>query len=975
MGAIVCEGWCAMRGMQRAVRALAVIVALTGGATSTCAQALPPQQPQLIVDPGMHTAPIKAIGVDAACSLLATGSEDKTVRLWRLPQGKLLNTLRPPSGPGNEGKVYAVAMAPDGSWVAAGGWDPLWAVSGEHYVYIFQTVSGAVIARLGPLAHVSFHLAVSPDGRFLAAALWGGDGLKVWERMGAGLSNWRLAAEDKDYGGKDFYAATFDRNGILYTVAYDGQLRRYPAGYLGKPLSMPVRGGKRPFSIAVNAAADRVAVGYDDSVEVDVYDASTLAWRFAAYTKDVDNGLLAHVAWSADGSRLYAGNQYTRSGMRPIRFWSNSGEGPARELPGPRNTIVDLTPCGNGIAFGAADPSFGLLAADGSRRVWQENVQADFRDMYEHFTVSADGTRVRFALRERGEMPVLFDLAAERLIDAPAAVEGLNSADAKGLPVTDWTNRVDPKLAGVPLKLREFELARSLAIAPDKRRFVLGADWSLRAYDSAGSPLWEKAVPGVVWDLNIAPQGGLIVAAYSDGTIRWHRLSDGQELLALFVQAKDRRWVIWTPRGYYAASAGGESLVGWHVNRGWNEAADFFSVDRFRGEFNRPDIVRLMLGMQDEDAAIAEANKRAGVRRASETVRTSLPPVIEITAPQNDAAFSDRQATLEYTARSPTGRRITDVDVQVNGAALAARSATPVTARGDAPARLTLTLPPEDVTITLVAHEGDRASEPTSVRLRWDGVKSGEVLRPAVRGLFIGVSDYKLPELRLTFAAKDATDLAAFFKRQEGKAYSKAEIRLLANADRAAVLDGLEWLEKNSQEADINVLFLAGRGVTDERGYFYFLAADGVPDSLRATAVGRDELLRTIRNRRGAMVVMLDTCQAGASANAGVPGVGPVDMNRLANELGDKTLGVFLYASALGRQVSYENEAWGNGAFTKAMIEGLSGKADRDNTGFVDTYELALYVRRRVMEMTRQMQEPVRIKPDAAAEMRIAKLR
>jgi uncharacterized caspase-like protein len=123
------------------------------------------------------------------------------------------------------------------------------------------------------------------------------------------------------------------------------------------------------------------------------------------------------------------------------------------------------------------------------------------------------------------------------------------------------------------------------------------------------------------------------------------------------------------------------------------------------------------------------------------------------------------------------------------------------------------------------------------------------------------------------------------------------------------------------------------------------------------------------------MVVMLDTCQAGASADASVPGGSPVDMNRLANELGDKTLGVFLYASALGRQVSYENETWGNGAFTKAMIEGLSGKADRDNTGFVDTDELALYVRRRVMEMTKQMQEPVRIKPDAAAEMRIAKLR
>src|SRR5262249_7355155 len=156
--------------------------------------------------------------------------------------------------------------------------------------------------------------------------------------------------------------------------------------------------------------------------------------------------------------------------------------------------------------------------------------------------------------------------------------------------------------------------------------------------------------------------------------------------------------------------------------------------------------------------------------------------------------------------------------------------------------------------------------------------------------------------------------------------------------------------------------FLAGHGVTDEKGYFYYLAAESVPDSLRATAVGRDELLRTIKNRRGAMVVMLDTCQSGATASSSITSQSRVDINRLASELGDKTLGVFLYASALGRQFSYEHPDWGNGAFTRAMIEGLSGKADRERTGFVETDELALYVRRRVMDMTKKLQEPVRIK-------------
>ena len=74
----------------------------------------------------MHTAKIKRIGVDAACSLLATASDDKTVRLWSLPDGKLKRVIRLPIGDGHAGKVFATALSPDGRWLAAGGWDAAW---------------------------------------------------------------------------------------------------------------------------------------------------------------------------------------------------------------------------------------------------------------------------------------------------------------------------------------------------------------------------------------------------------------------------------------------------------------------------------------------------------------------------------------------------------------------------------------------------------------------------------------------------------------------------------------------------------------------------------------------------------------------------------------------------------------------------------------------------------------------------------
>jgi WD40 repeat protein len=56
----------------------------------------------------MHTAGIVRIGIDAANRYLVTGSEDKTVRVWELASGRLLRALRPPTGAGNEGKIWSV---------------------------------------------------------------------------------------------------------------------------------------------------------------------------------------------------------------------------------------------------------------------------------------------------------------------------------------------------------------------------------------------------------------------------------------------------------------------------------------------------------------------------------------------------------------------------------------------------------------------------------------------------------------------------------------------------------------------------------------------------------------------------------------------------------------------------------------------------------------------------------------------------
>ena len=87
---------------------------------------------------------------------------------------------------------------------------------------------------------------------------------------------------------------------------------------------------------------------------------------------------------------------------------------------------MQLLPCGDGIAAGAQDPAFGLIAADGAKRVWQEGVSADMRNkLGDALTLSANGKLIRFGLGEGAGQPVLFDLAAFWLRMRPAPSLGL----------------------------------------------------------------------------------------------------------------------------------------------------------------------------------------------------------------------------------------------------------------------------------------------------------------------------------------------------------------------------------------------------------------------------------------------------------------------------------------------------------------------------------------------------------------------
>jgi hypothetical protein len=185
-----------------------------------------------------------------------------------------------------------------------------------------------------------------------------------------------------------------------------------------------------------------------------------------------------------------------------------------------------------------------------------------------------------------------------------------------------------PTLDGRPLPLYPYDQSMSLAVHPAGDRFVLGTSFALTAFDAAGTQLWTRPVPGVVWAVNITGDGRLVVAAYADGTIRWRRMADGVELLA-FMPLPDRtNWVAWTPEGFYAATAAAHAVLRWHVNRGW-DPADSVPIEDIPSSF-RPSVLPLVLQEMETPralglAVLAEHNREIRIRTNSR-----LPPGIKL---------------------------------------------------------------------------------------------------------------------------------------------------------------------------------------------------------------------------------------------------------------------------------------------------------------------------------------------------------
>lgn len=968
----------------------------------------PPAKPLLRVEAGGHTDGVTAVGVDAAGRFAVTASTDKTARVWELATGRLLRVLRPPIDAGYGGALLAVAISPDGRTVAAGGWTR----ERAHSIYFFDRESGRLVRRAKSFRSLIWRLAYSPDGKYLAAALDGGVYVQTADGAGVGSA--------LDYGPEASDGADFDAAGRLVTTSQAGAVSLYAraapsGGDLSRVAEWTFRNG-RPAAVKFSPDSSRVAVGFHRprttlstfqigrdarsplgppyEFKLQVFAAADLKPLYAPDTTGVGDGLLTAVEWSADGQTLYAGGTHgdEQTNRAFVRAWADGGRGAYRDLEtDATGRITELLPLRDGgVVYGAADGTLGVLEAGGGRRAVAARATADYRNNQPGLTLSPDGAGVGFSYEFGGRAPARFSLADRLLGAGPAPAWRPPVVEAGNLQVSDWKYTTEPKLKGRKLLPDDAppETATSLAIAPDASAFLLGMAASLRLFDFRGAERWSVETPAMTLAVNITADGRLAVAAFEDGTVRWYRLTDGLELLAFFPHADRRRWVAWTPSGYYDASPGGEDFIGWHVNNGPDAAADFFPAGRFRGVYYRPDVVSRVLAAGAEQLALSQADEEAGRQAAPAGAAQLLPPVVEIVSPSDGAEVAAGEVVIRYELRAPSGEPVTAVRVLVDGRPAEGGRGLRVqgAAAGEGPREARVSVPSGESRISVVAANRFAASAPATVRVRaaaakpppptrarpTDGAAEGFEVKPKLYVLAVGVSDYADAKLKLSFAAKDARDFAAAMARQKGALYREVVERVLTDqqATKDNILGGLEWIRRQTTSKDVAMVLFAGHGVNDQNGRYYYLPYNTDVEGLLRTGVSFEDIRDTVAALAGKTLFFIDTCHSG-NVLGGRRGLS-LDTVGVVNELASAENGAVVFAASTGNQYSLENPAWKNGAFTLAVVEGVGGRADYTGKGRVTVNMLDLYISERVKELTKGQQTPTTAKPQTVPDFPVA---
>jgi uncharacterized caspase-like protein/WD40 repeat protein len=975
------------------------------------AQAAAPALPEqdaveffLDLDTGGHRAVIRDLVVTPDGEAIVSASEDKTVRVWDWRSGISIRTIRPEIGDGNEGKIYAIDVSPDGELLAVGGFfgEGLGDTPPYGDVRIFDLSSGRQLARLEAQNYATYDLDFSPDGTMLVVG--GGDGIAyLWRRPQAADAAWTLEKTfDADSwrieklafaaGGTRIAAVTQDNGLRLWNVANGSEiampdaepLRDVPLQALavtpdGARFATAAADGRLDLWNATDGtpAGDLPDLAFRSDTLAFTGDGTGLVVNCSYRCADVNRSLVIDVA-SGDTRAEYRGHDssvqaafvmpdgktvVTAGGIaHEIHLWdATSGAGAAvLKGVGAPVTAVAIDAAGGMLAWGNANPCPQAFACPDvmGALVRQVSLPAADRDFEDPDPAGAEAARLGRAVHDNGT----WSLEAR-----PGGDLGFDNG-ALHLVRGGTTEHVIENDAQTGFYHGSFTLLRRAA-----ELVTGGGDGTLIAYALEDGAFAGEFLGGHTGEVHAMAEAGtarLLATGSADQTIRLWNLETRELVVSMFFSPDD--WVMWTPQGYYHSSPNGDALVGWQVNQGPDREARFVRARQLKQHLHSPEIVRRAIILGSAGQAVREL--RPTDSRLDELLRRR-PPEFEIRVAEGVQA-ADGFVAIEIVGAQEAGTDVNEFAVLSNEKRIdqfAARDA----GGGD---RIIIEVPVEDGQNEILisgVNEFGYVTERGVTALGRKGQrdeKKGKLWVVAV-----GVEEYpNLPtdcsgrSCDLDFPVDDAAEFLRVVAQKTAPLYEEMEALVMVNRDaldadpeRAALIERLAGdrgvLDPESRAIgdeivdfldlpgpdDTTIVFIAGHGINIDEDY-YFIPTDGRKQDedrwRRSSLVDWSDIQKSLERAKGRRILLLDTCHA---ANAFNP--------RLEKDAADARIVVFSATAA--NNTAAEMPQLGHGVFTWSILEGLRGQANTSGDG-VRLLGLADFVYREVVRLTQNRQEP-----------------